>query len=79
MATMMFRYANAKGLDTSQRTDLSSYPDAGSVSPFAKDAISWCVANGIISGDNGKLNPQGETARAVCATIISRFYEAYDL
>lgn len=79
MATMMFRYANAKGLDTSQRADFSSYPDAGSVSPFAKDAMSWCVANGIISGDNGRLNPQGETARAVCATIISRFYNAYHL
>lgn len=79
MATMMFRYANAKGLDTSQRADFSSYPDAGSVSPFAKDAMSWCVANGIISGDNGRLNPQDETARAVCATIISRFYNAYNL
>ncbi|WP_346662451.1 S-layer homology domain-containing protein [uncultured Merdimonas sp.] len=79
MATMMFRYANAKGLDTSQRADFSSYPDASSVSDYARDAMSWCVANGIISGDNGRLNPQGETARAVCATIISRFYNAYDL
>lgn len=79
MATMMFRYANAKGLDTSQRADFSSYPDASSVSDYARDAMSWCVANGIISGDNGRLNPQGETARAVCATIISRFYNAYGL
>lgn len=79
MATMMFRYANAKGYDTSQRADFSSYPDASSVSDYARDAMSWCVANGIISGDNGRLNPQGETARAVCATIISRFYNAYDL
>lgn len=79
MATMMFRYANAKGYDTSQRADFSSYPDASSVSDYARDAMSWCVANGIISGDNGRLNPQGETARAVCATIISRFYNAYNL
>lgn len=79
MATMMFRYANAKGLDTSQRADFSSYPDAGSVSLFAEEAMSWCVANGIISGDNGYLNPQGETARAVCATIISRFYGTYNI
>lgn len=79
MATMMFRYANAKGYDTSQRADFSSYPDASSVSDYARDAMSWCVANGIISGDNGRLNPQGETARAVCATIISRFYNAYGL
>lgn len=79
MATMMFRYANAKGYDTSQRADFSSYPDASSVSDYARDAMSWCVANGIISGDNGRLNPQGETARAVCATIISRFCNAYGL
>ena len=79
IAVMMFRYANYLGLDTSQRADFSSYPDAANVNSFAKDAMSWCVANGIITGDNGRLNPQGETVRAVCATIISRFYSAYDL
>lgn len=79
MAAMMFRYANAKGLDTSQRADFSDYPDAGDVSDFASEAMSWCVANGIITGDNGRLSPQGQTARAVCATIISRFYRVYDL
>lgn len=79
MAVMMFRYANYKGLNTSQRADLSEFPDSGSVDDFAEEAMSWCVANGIITGDNGKLNPHGDTARAVCATIISRFVNAYNL
>ena len=79
MATMMFRYANYLGLDTSQRTDDMDFPDVSYVSDFAQEAMSWCVANEIITGDNGNLNPQGETNRAVCATIITRFYECYGL
>ena len=35
--------------------------------------MQWAVANGIISGDNNMLNPQGITTREVCATIIMRF------
>lgn len=75
MATMMYRYAKYKEYDVSAAADISVYPDAASVSAFAQDAVSWCVAEEIITGDNGALNPQGVTVRAVCATIISRFTE----
>lgn len=36
------------------------------------DAITWASEKGIISGDNGKINPQGSVNRAVCATMIVR-------
>ena len=77
MAAMMFRYANYKKMDTSAREDLSAFPDGKNVQEFATDAVKWCVAEGIVSGkgeDGAKiLDPQGNTVRAECATIISRY------
>lgn len=74
LATMMYRYDTYKhGKAPSESKDLSAFPDAGNVNEFAKDAMKWCVAKEIITGDNGKLKPQDTTIRAVCATIISRY------
>lgn len=77
MATIMYRYAEGMGIDVSARVDLSAYPNGGSVSPFAVEAMSWAVAVGLISGEgaDGSLNPQGNASRAVCATIIMRFID----
>lgn len=75
LATMMYRYANYVKRDTSNQKSLSQFPDANQVSAYAKTALQWCVAEGIISGDGatGRLLPQGNSSRAVCASIISRF------
>lgn len=73
LATILYRYKESKGEDVSARADLNKFPDAENVSSFAKDAISWAVAERLISGDQGKLNPQGESSRAVTATIIQRY------
>lgn len=75
MATILYRYADKVGEDVSARVDLSAFPDCGSVSPFAVEAMNWAVAAGLISGEgvDGSLNPQGDASRAVCATIMSRF------
>lgn len=80
MATMMFRYALADGLNVSKRADLSTFKDAESVSEFAKEAFQWAVAHKIITGkeDGAALDPQGMASRAECATIIMRFMEAFD-
>ena len=76
LATMMYRYSKYKGYDTSAKISLANFPDYGKVSGFAKEAVEWAVAEGIISGDQGNLNPQGIAARAVTATIIMRFMES---
>ena len=78
MATMLYRYAKYKGYDTADKADLTEYPDMDDVSVFAKDAVSWCVAEGIISGNDGKLLPQGDTTRAECAAMITRFVNLYE-
>ena len=33
------------------------------------------VAEGLLQGSNGKLNPQGAATRALVATILMRFME----
>ena len=73
LATMLYRYAVKLGYDTSESGDLNAFPDAGNVSTFAKDAMKWANGAGIITGDSGRLNPQGTVNRAVGATMISRF------
>ena len=77
MAVMMYRYANYKDWDVSGTVSLERYPDGGSVSEFAKKAMEWAVGTGIITGEDGKLNPQGRVNRAVCATIMTRMWEVY--
>ncbi len=77
LATMMYRYAKYKGYDVDKKTDLTAFPDAGNVTEFAETAMSWAVAKGLITGDNGNLNPQGTANRAVTATIMNRFVEAF--
>ena len=73
MTAILLRFAAANGVDTSKRADLSSFPDAGSVSAWAKDALAWTVAEGIIGGSDGKLLPQGNATRAQVAAILMRF------
>ena len=57
--------------------DLSTFPDAGSVSGWAKDALADAVALGLISGaSNGGqtyLEPQGSATREQVATILMNF------
>ena len=77
MAAILFRYANKNGIDTSKRGNLNSFPDASKVSAWAKDAVQWTVAEGIINGSDGKLLPRGNATRAQVATILMRFIENF--
>lgn len=73
LATMLYRYADKLGYDLSISETANNFPDGSSVSAFALDGMNWCISKGIITGDQGKINPQGTVNRAVCATMISRF------
>ena len=75
MATILYRYAEKKGIDTGKRGDLSAFPDGGKVASWAKNAVQWAVAEKIINGSDGKLLPQGDATRAQVATILMRFIE----
>ncbi len=73
IATMMHRFAKYEQKESDARAVLTEYPDAGAVNQFAYEAVQWSVAHELIKGDNGYLNPQSATNRAVCATIIERY------
>ena len=75
MATILFRYAQFKGIDVSKRGDLTAFPDGNAVANWAKEAVQWAVGEGIIGGSDGKLLPQGSATRAQVATILMRFIE----
>ena len=71
LVTMMYRYAGSPKADGK----LDNFSDAASVSTYAADAMQWAVANGIVNGSNGKLNPQNNATRAQVAAILMRFCE----
>lgn len=76
LATMLYRYAQTQGYNVEDKADLSGYPDYRYVNDFAQEAMQWCVAKGIITGDNGNLSPQKSASRAECATMVMRFLRA---
>ena len=74
LAVVLYRYAQYEGRDVSRRADLGAYKDGAKVSSWAKDAMSWAVAEGLITGSNQKnLTPGGSTNRAQLATILMRY------
>ena len=75
MATILYRYCNGKGIDTSKQASISGFPDAGKVSSYAQTAMQWAVAEKLVNGSDGKLLPQGNATRAQVATILMRFIE----
>ena len=78
-AVILFNYAQSKGYDVSARADLSVFPDAGSVSGWAQDALAWANASGLISGavrgTQTILDPQGSASRAQVAMILMGYVE----
>lgn len=76
LAAMLYRYAQYAKLDVSKKAELSGYTDAGSISAYAKDALAWANAAGLITGETQTtLNPTGASSRAVLATVLTRFCE----
>jgi hypothetical protein len=75
LAVILMNYARYKGYDVSMRTDLLRYIDKGSISSWAKDAMSWANANGLIQGDGVNLTPSGNAVRCQAALILQKFIE----
>ena len=77
IAAILFRYAEKKGVDTTKCADLNAFPDANKVSAYAKDALAWANAEGLVRGsnENGKdyLAPAASATRAQVATILARY------
>ena len=77
IAAMLYRYA---GAEAAKEDKLSAFPDAAKTSDWAKEALNWAVASGLINGvadANGTANlePQATATRAQIATILMRWLE----
>ena len=74
LVTMLYRYWLHLGGDASVQTDLTAFADAGTVSKYAREAMAWAVAQGLIQGRPGNLLAPAEGAtRAELCTILVRF------
>ena len=71
LVTMLYRYAGSPAASGS----LDNFSDASTVSSYAVNAMQWAVANSIVNGSNGKLNPKNSATRAEVAAILMRFCE----
>ena len=73
-AAILYRYAQYKGYDVEKTADLTAYADAAAIHSYAKNAMSWAVAAGILNGvSSTSLEPAGSATRAQVATVLTRF------
>lgn len=74
LTAILYRYAAGKGYDITARADFSGYSDAGQISAYAAEPMSWANALGLITGmDDGTLAPRAGATRAQTAAILMRF------
>lgn len=74
LATMMFRFARARGSDiTAPATALHRFPDQSNVSPFAVEGMQWATNRGIVRGNGGRLLPRATATRAESLTMLHRY------
>lgn len=66
------------GMELTGQTDLTQYADYNQVADWAKEAVSWAVANGLItpSAEN-TLRPADTASRAEVAGILMNFSNRY--
>lgn len=74
LVTALYRCARLSGSMNRNTTSLAGYNDSRNVPAVARDAFSWALANGIISGSADKnLMPNGYITRAQFAVILYRY------
>ncbi len=73
LAAILFRYAGGQA-DADQ---LGSYADGAGVSAWAREAMNWAVAQGLITGKSGgRLDPGGTASRAEVSAILMRYVQS---
>ncbi len=77
LATILYRFLTCMKYDFPESANLEQFYDSAEISDWAKDAVAWAVADGIITGFDNRLMPQDVTTRAQCATVAARFCEKY--
>ena len=75
MAVLLWRFAKKNGRkNTGAAAALDGFADAGAVSGYARDAVSWAAGAGILQGDaRHRLLPAAPMTRAQAAAILRRY------
>ena len=74
VVTMLYRFAKAQGMDTTQGgMAIREFDDFDAVPAYALEAMDWAVNAGVLKGDNNRLLPQDN---CTCAQIVTMLYRA---
>ncbi len=73
---ILYRYQTLIGADVAGAADLMGFSDYQNISPYARRAMAWAVANDMITLDDyGRLNPQEAVTRAAMAVLIDKIVD----
>lgn len=73
MVTMLYRFAKAQGMDTTQGgMAIREFDDFDAVPAYALEAMDWAVNADVLKGDNNRLLPQDNCTRAQIVTMLYR-------
>lgn len=73
MVTILYRFAKAQGMDTTQGgMAIREFDDFDAVPAYALEAMDWAVNAGVLKGDNNRLLPQDNCTRAQIVTMLYR-------
>ena len=76
IATIMFRYAQYKGMNAITMEENLHFDDADGIYEYAITSMNWAVGTGLMNGKTETtINPKDNATRAEIATILQRFIE----
>ena len=74
LVTILYRYAGYSGYNVSAEKPLDSFTDADAVLDYARAAMRWAVAAGLLVGyEDGTIRPTNPVTRAEVAAIMYRY------
>lgn len=73
LVTILYRYWAKKGYDVTERADLSGFFDEDRITGYAREAMEWANAVGLLHGaDGGGIDPGGAATRGQVAAVLER-------
>ncbi len=78
MTTIIFRMIEKSGKTLSREVEIQKFNDEAEIAEWAFTPIAKMQAAGIINGDNGSFNPNGNSTRAMAAQILFKTMQGFE-
>ncbi len=75
LASFFVRYLNYANVKLPDAPKIEVFRDKDQIPEWAAEDVETLRLTGLMSGDGGRFNPNGETTRAEFATVVSRYFE----